>query len=59
MQKVVMVAVNNNGQSRINIVLNSLPTKACQMLVTKEGNNIKDIALGRLVMIVNNARPTV
>ena len=29
------------------------------MLVTKEGNNIKDIALGRLVMTVNNARPTV
>ena len=54
-----MLAVIIRGQRRIRIVTNSPPAPACHKLVTRDGINNIEIALGKLVMTVKNAMPTV
>ena len=55
----IMLDVNIRGQSLIRIEKKSLPTPACHKLVTRDGINKSEIALGKFVMIVKNAIPTV
>ena len=55
----IILDVNIRGQSLIRIGKNSLPTPACHKLVTSDGINKREIALGKFVMIVKNAIPTV
>ena len=55
----IMLDVTIRGQSLIMIGKNSRPIPACHKLVTRDGINKREIALGKFVMIVKNAIPTV
>ena len=54
----IMLAVINIGQRRMRIKNNSPPTPACHKLVTRDGINNREMALGKFVRIFKNAIPT-
>ena len=49
-------ANNINGQIRMSVLLKFPPITACQIFVIREGTSIIDIALGKSIATVSNAR---